>query len=322
MCNKNTSTTWCNRKVNNFNYVNGLLYSSHKENHKGVKGVIPTKNIGNIVRSSLRVDTFLDFIQLSTRPAIIAPTLPLKAAKLYMTHEQIYTFIEQSFNLQQFNLQRTDRVAICLPDGPCLNLCLLAVLTYCICVPSNSQLTPDEILVDYKKLKVKAVLLPYEKLINYDGDPLATTLRKGGLQLIGLKKSSDFNFSFTLHQDPLDSKSNECILNEGKPLNHSDDIVLLFHTSGTTGEKKIVPYSLRTLCVSITCVAYSLHIKCTDTNISMMPLFHIGGLIRNLLAPLFIGASIIQCQVKGYCSIIYLLALNILVLGIRSNAIL
>lgn len=300
---RSTLTTGGPHKVNNLDFVLELLESTYNTQHTAKKRPAPIKNIGNVVKRTLKVDTFLDFIHLSNHPAIIAPISAVKTEMLHMTHEQVYTFIEQTFNLQKFNLQRKDRVAVCLPDGPCLNLCLLAVLTYCVCVPSNSQLTPDELLVDYKSLKVKAVLVPYEKLMNYDGDPLAMTLRKGGLQLIGLKKSSDFNFNFTLHEDPLDNDNrqihnNQCMINDTPPLNQADDIVLLLHTSGTSGEKKIVPYTLRTLCISTACVAYSLHIKDSDTNISMMPLYHVGGLIRNLLAPIFIGGSIIQCQVN------------------------
>lgn len=254
-----------------------------------------------MVKHTLRVDTFLDFIHSTEHPAIIAPPSHQRQSTTHITHRQIHTFIENSFNLTKFNIWRGDRVAICLPEGPVLNLCLLSTMTYCTCVPSNCKLTPDELLNDYKHLKVKAVIVPYAKLITTEDDALIVRLRQAGLQLIGLKTTSNTDIKFTLIQDPItvDINNNEAtiIMAESPPMNEANDVVMLIQTSGTTGQKKIVPYRLQTLCTSTICVIFSLDIKDTDTIINMMPLFHVGGIIRNLLAPVFSGGSIIQCQV-------------------------
>lgn len=257
--------------------------------------------IGTVVKRSLQVHSFLDFIHLTEHQAIITPPSLTGQSTIHITHREIHTFIEKSFNLTEFNIWRGDRVAICLPEGPVLNLCLLSAMAYCICVPSNSQLTPDELLNDYMHLKVKAVIVPYAKLMTSEGDTLITRFRQAGLQLIGLKTTSDADIKFTLVPDPINIESNNndtaITIAETAPLNEANDVVMLIQTSGTTGQKKIVPYRLRTLCISTFCVIFSLDIKDTDTVINMMPLFHVGGIIRNLLTPVFSGGSIIQCQV-------------------------
>lgn len=267
----------------------------------GAKKNLPDEAVGNVVKRCLNVTTFLDFIQSTERPAIISTSRETNQSENHLTHTQLQNFIEKSFNLAQFNLWRNDRVAICLPEGPALNLCLLSTMAYCTCVPSNFKLTPDELLNDYTHLKVKAVIVPYAKLSNSINDPLIVRFREAKLQLIGLKTTTDTDIEFTLHPDPIvyenNNNENPIHITGAPPLNEANDVVMLIQTSGTTGQKKIVPYRLQTLCISTICVIFSLDVKDTDTIINMMPLFHVGGIIRNLLTPVFSGGSIIQCQV-------------------------
>lgn len=285
-------------KKNDTKRVLEILSEKFNMYRNGITTDLPSESVGNVVKRTLRIDTFLDFIHLSENPAIITPN---HAGDLttHMTHNQIYTFIKNSFNLAQFNLGRGDRVAICLPEGPLLNLCLISTIAYCICVPSNSKLTSNELVNDYKKLKVKAVIVPFEKLITSGDDALMIAFRHAGFQLIGLKTISDTNINFTLVSDPANVEHYNKTITDSPPLNEANNVVLILQTSGTTGQKKIVPYRLQTLCISTICVIFSLDIKHNDTIINMMPLFHVGGIVRNVLATLFSGGSIIQCQVNS-----------------------
>ena len=67
--------------------------------------------------------------------------------------------------------------------------------------------------------------------------------------------------------------------------------VLVLHTSGTSGNKKCVPYTLETIAVGAACVISSWALKEHSVCFNMMPLFHIGGILRNLLAPIFSGGA-------------------------------
>lgn len=101
------------------------------------------------------------------------------------------------------------------------------------------------------------------------------------------------------------------------------DRSLILHTSGTSGKKKVVPYTLLSLIVGTCAVVTSWDLRPTDVNcecarpgeeiavidistVNMMPLFHVGGIVRNLLAvrrlnlqSLAFINSISQCSLGG-----------------------
>jgi acyl-CoA synthetase (AMP-forming)/AMP-acid ligase II len=77
-----------------------------------------------------------------------------------------------------------------------------------------------------------------------------------------------------------------------------DDIALVLHTSGTTSRPKIVPLSQRNVCASARNVRQTLGLTPDDRNLSIMPLFHIHGLIASLLAPLSAGSEV--CCSTGF----------------------
>jgi len=76
---------------------------------------------------------------------------------------------------------------------------------------------------------------------------------------------------------------------EGAPT--PDDIALLLHTSGTTSWPKLVPLTHRNLCLSA--VAETLRLVPGDWCLSVMPFFHIHGLVAGLLASLSAGACVL-----------------------------
>jgi acetyltransferase-like isoleucine patch superfamily enzyme len=76
-----------------------------------------------------------------------------------------------------------------------------------------------------------------------------------------------------------------------------DDTALVLGTSGTTGSKKLVPFTLRTLLVGAGCIIEGWELSYRDCGLNMMPLHHVGGLLRNLLAPLLSGGRMYCCPV-------------------------
>jgi acyl-CoA synthetase (AMP-forming)/AMP-acid ligase II len=278
----------------------GLLdvtFQGFLSDNNGKKQQRPEEAMGSLVNRTLQFDSLLDFICSSDEPAISSPPSSSSPKPSFITHNQLYNFIHKSFNLTQFGLGRGSRVGICLPDGPSLGLCLLSVMTYCTCAPSNANLTPEELLNDFKNMSVQSVIIPFAKLQN-DNDPLVQTFRRGGLQLIGLETSAEHgnDITFSLFGDSSKRPDSNLLVDVGAP-NQPDDIAMILQTSGTSGKKKTVPYRLRTLCVGTTCVAFSWGLRSSDTNINMMPLFHVGGIIRNLFAPIFTAGTVILCKV-------------------------
>ena len=77
--------------------------------------------------------------------------------------------------------------------------------------------------------------------------------------------------------------------------------LLLLHTSGTSGNKKLVAYSAEMLFTGVACIVTAWSLCPEDTCLNMMPLFHIGGIVRNILAPLLAGGAVVCCGGFGPC---------------------
>jgi hypothetical protein len=73
-----------------------------------------------------------------------------------------------------------------------------------------------------------------------------------------------------------------------------DEVLVLF-TSGTTGAKKIVPHLLADVLVATACISISWNLTEQDTNCNLMPLFHVGGIIRQVFSPILSGGAVICC---------------------------
>lgn len=72
-----------------------------------------------------------------------------------------------------------------------------------------------------------------------------------------------------------------------------DDIAMVLLTSGSTGRAKRVPLSHRNVCTGARDVSVSLQLSPHDRCLSMWELFHVGGLVDLLLAPLHSGGTVI-----------------------------
>mmetsp|Transcript_5782 Transcript_5782/g.12566 ORF Transcript_5782/g.12566 Transcript_5782/m.12566 type:complete len:821 (+) Transcript_5782:80-2542(+) len=77
--------------------------------------------------------------------------------------------------------------------------------------------------------------------------------------------------------------------------NSDHDEALILFTSGTTGNKKLVPHQIRDLLTATTVIALSWELKRTDVNCNLMPLFHVGGIVRQVFSPLVSGSCVICC---------------------------
>ncbi|HTH07257.1 MAG TPA: AMP-binding protein, partial [Ilumatobacteraceae bacterium] len=72
-----------------------------------------------------------------------------------------------------------------------------------------------------------------------------------------------------------------------------DDQALVLHTSGTTSRPKIVPLRQRNLATSARNIAAHLQLTAGDRSLTVMPLFHIHGIMAAMLAPLSVGGAVI-----------------------------
>jgi acyl-coenzyme A synthetase/AMP-(fatty) acid ligase len=78
------------------------------------------------------------------------------------------------------------------------------------------------------------------------------------------------------------------------PSNHDDEVLVLF-TSGTTGNKKIVVHKLGEMLVATATIALSWDLTSADVNCNLMPLFHVGGIVRQVYSVILSGGCVICC---------------------------
>ena len=72
-----------------------------------------------------------------------------------------------------------------------------------------------------------------------------------------------------------------------------EDCAMVLHTSGSTGNKKVVPHTVEDLLIGAVAIASACQLTPKDVCCNQMPLFHIGGIARNVLAPILSGGSVV-----------------------------
>jgi acyl-CoA synthetase (AMP-forming)/AMP-acid ligase II len=180
--------------------------------------------------------------------------------------------------LNAFGIERNDRVAIVLPNGPEAAITFLAVTQTATAAPLNPAYREDEFRFYMDDLGAKA-------LITLGGDAAAAHAAPGDdvlrLALTGAAGSYSFES---------DGRSPQAAEPDWAG---PEDIALVLHTSGTTARPKIVPLSQRNLVTSADNIMASLDLRPEDRCLNVMPLFHIHGLMAALLASLGAGASVV-----------------------------
>lgn len=183
--------------------------------------------------------------------------------------------------LHGYCIGRGDRVAIVLPNGPEMAVAFVTVAQAATTAPLNPAYREDEFAFYLEDLKAKAIILAE----GYEGPALAAAQRFG-LTVLSLSvpegaPAGAFELTSQAEAGEADTAA------PGQ-----DDIALILHTSGTTSRPKIVPLMQSNVAASADNIARSLDLTAADRCLSVMPLFHIHGLVAAVTASLSSGASI------------------------------
>lgn len=183
-------------------------------------------------------------------------------------------------------------VAVSLPNGPTLALTVLATACRYTAAPVARSLGvgPEQFKSDILQLQPNLILAAAEDVVR-----------------LGLKEPwlAHANIVVLLVEMTEGKQLQICDVNGDLPTNHHlwsqpapngpDDIGIMLFTSGTSGTKKLVPLSVHSLVCGAAMVIHSWNLSPSMRCLNQMPLNHVGGLVRNLLAPLMSGGSVICC---------------------------
>ncbi len=237
--------------------------------------------LGKLIDSELKFSTLFDLLPNSdSRRAMMSAGEPGQEP---LSYARLHDFLSNSPTLERLGLRPNDRCAIALPEGTELAVCLMAISSRCVAVPMNPWYPEGEIATDLIESGSKILIVQ----VGEDFEHLRRAARSCGVIVIELTPLDEETGLFKLSGDPISSH------NRALTYNSPDNIALMLFTSGTTGRKKLVSIRLQDLCVGACCLAAALELGVDDCGYNMMPLFHVGGIVRNLYAPMLAGSGMI-----------------------------
>lgn len=184
--------------------------------------------------------------------------------------------------LRTSGVERNDRVAVVVPNGPEMAVAFAAFATGATCAPLNPGYRAHEFEFYLTDLKAKALVVSSAM-----DSPARDVARRLAVPIVEMAVPHDAPAGvFRLNGAAADGRI-------GVGSARADDIALVLHTSGTTSRPKIVPLTHANVCNSGHNVAVTLGLTETDRCLNVMPLFHIHGLIAAVVASLAAGATVI-----------------------------
>ena len=191
--------------------------------------------------------------------------------------------------LNGLGIGRGDRVAVVLNNGPEMAAAFVSIAAGAAIAPLNPGYRTDEFDFYLGDLTPKALVVeagvdsPSRAVAARLGVPVVELHADGGEGAGGFRLEP-----LAAMADPASSPG------PGGP----DDVALLLHTSGTTSRPKLVPLLQRNITASGRQIASTLALAPGDICLSIMPLFHIHGLIGGVLSSLSAGAEV--CCTPGF----------------------
>ena len=186
--------------------------------------------------------------------------------------------------LNAHGIQRNDRVAVVLPNGPEMAVTFAAAAAGATAAPLNPAYKADELNFYFSDLDAKALIV--DPALD---SPAAEVAESLDIPVFDLEASADQPAgAFTLA-----CRSGDQLPATDPVFAESGDIALVLHTSGTTSRPKMVPLSHANVCASAFNVAHTLALTSEDRCLNIMPLFHIHGLMGAVLSSLAAGAELV-----------------------------
>jgi oxalate---CoA ligase len=190
--------------------------------------------------------------------------------------------------LREAGVTAADTIATSLRNGPETASIFLALVTYCRVAPLNPGFTAAEVSFVLRDVNARAIIATADAK-----EANGAAEASGAAQIRIEPEGTPGAYKLAWVENPVTEALS------GEPhLPGPDDVALLLHTSGTTARPKLVPLTQHNLFLSCTGVAQVLQLTPEDRCLSIMPLFHIHGLVAGLLASIAAGATV--CCAPGF----------------------
>jgi acyl-CoA synthetase (AMP-forming)/AMP-acid ligase II len=202
-----------------------------------------------------------------------------------LTFRRLKDFVySKDADLSRFGVSGNDRIATILGDGPEAAVAFWAFSAQCSFCPVNHKATNEEIdfllhdLTDKKSGATMKAVVVYKEDVE----------RVRGFTLIECTRDSRFGGLFFLNAAKETSVR--------KVPRKKEDIALVIQTSGTTKKPKMVPLSHDNLILCAKTIVQMIGLHHEDRSLNFLPLFHIGGIANNVIAPVLSNSSVITAE--------------------------
>lgn len=201
------------------------------------------------------------------------------------THQQLASSVAvTAARLAKAGMKPGDVVAMVMPNGPEMAVLFLAVTTVATAAPLNPSYREAELAFYLDDLGAKLLVCPR------DGFEAAKSLARARGMIVA---EVDLGGNGACDDLRIDLPAASPDATAGHHQNRPGDIVLLLHTSGTTARPKLVGLTRANIEASIRNIVGTLRLGQDDVGLSILPLFHIHGLIATLCAPLSAGGAVV-----------------------------
>ena len=214
--------------------------------------------------------------ELLQRPPADSIAIVSPETQTQLTYAELRRQVQAMANIfASAGIEPGDRVAIALSNGIPVVVCFLAASIAGTAAPLNPAYRHDEFVFYLDDTKAKLLVVPAE------GADQAVRAAAGKIPVLSV--------TMTDHQVSALNVPSNITANPPTP----DQIALILHTSGSTGQPKRVPIRHRNLAISAANIARHYQLTPNDVSLCVMPLFHVHGLVASVLAALCSGGKVI-----------------------------
>eukprot|EP00929_Paragymnodinium_shiwhaense_P104681 TRINITY_DN69301_c0_g1_i2.p1 TRINITY_DN69301_c0_g1~~TRINITY_DN69301_c0_g1_i2.p1 ORF type:complete len:593 (-),score=135.78 TRINITY_DN69301_c0_g1_i2:66-1844(-) len=220
-----------------------------------------------------------------------------------LSFRELRAFLEGGA-LDVAGMERQDRLCTAIPNGPEAAVCFLGFALRYTFAPLNISLSKDEFEFEFLDLPAKTLVVQAKETLSADDQKhtvnAVTVARNAKVEkILELRPSPDVAGLFELRKHPASKPlKGDCVPASWANVKR-EDLALVLHTSGTTKKPKIVPLTHANIACGALCIASTVLMKPEDVCINAMPLFHIHGLIVNVLASAVAGGQVL-CLPGGF----------------------
>ena len=226
---------------------------------------------GADVNRCLEYESILDLLPVhvtdgdkSSRDAIFsvgAAGIVQSAGKKTLTHERLRTFIVDEFDLGAYGMGPDQVCALCMPNGAEAAVTLLATMCYCTAVPLSAQETSDELHRSLLRTDAEIVIV----MKGAENGPVTEAAKKLKISVVQVSPHP-YVAGLTTANGIV---SGRLRMGKDKVPAGPDHSALMLHTSGTSGNQKLVSYTVSTVVVGSACIAKAWDLGPGDVGLNM-----------------------------------------------------